>query len=395
MSDLTLDLMHDLVQTVTSKPDWRKALNALVPQLRRLLVFDNLAIFCLDEQSDAPEVLYARAVGRGKTAEADASWGLTAASQVIASGKLVLQMPSPGTDPNDRLAQAHRLGLPLTDDRKIIGALVMVRFGGPPFEKDHQHAAELAAMLIGQVLERRRWQVQQARLRAIEQQMELQEDFVANISHELRTPLGFIKGYSTTLLRSDTEWDEATRREFLTYIDEETDRLNELIENVLESARLQSNTLPMNFEPIRLDALLRDSVGRACAHYPGLQAKIDCPALNPIAADSVRMTQVIDNLFSNAVKYAPGSPVTISLRQEDGWQRIRFADRGPGIPAEHAAHIFERFYCVPGVDNLTGTGLGLYICQQIVRAHSGRMQVESTPGEGTTFIIDLPVEKTV
>jgi len=341
------------------------------------------------------EIVYARAVGRGRSAEADASWGLTAAGQVVATGKSFLQGPGADADPDDRLSQAHRLGLPISRDGETGGALVLVRFGGPPFEAEHRRAAELAAMLVSQVLERRRWQEGQVQLRAMEQQMQLQEDFVATISHELRTPLGFIKGYSTTLLRSDTEWDEDTRREFLTYIDEEADRLNELIENMLESARLQSNTLPMNFQPTRLDALLRDAVERACSRYPGLQVEIDCPVLDPIQADAVRLNQVIENLFSNTVKYAPGSPVIISLRKRDDVQRIRFADRGPGIPAEHVDHIFERFYRVPGPGSHPGTGLGLFICSQIIRTHQGRMWVESTPGEGTTFIIDLPAEKTV
>lgn len=220
--------------------------------------------------------------------------------------------------------------------------------------------------------------------------LEMQEDFIATISHELRTPLGFIKGYTTTLLRKDTSWDEDTRREFLQIIDEETDHLNELIENVLESARLQSNTLPMRFQPVRLDAVIRDTLVRSQARYKDMKVRLDFSIAPTIIADSVRIAQVLENLFSNANKYAPGAPVTIYLTQRKEFYRIRFADAGTGIPPEYVPHLFQRFYRVPGQGG-SGSGLGLFICKQIIEAHGGEISVESTLGKGTTFIIDLPV----
>ena len=122
--------------------------------------------------------------------------------------------------------------------------------------------ASFAAGLISMLFERAAWMRIAEELRDLKRQMQLQEDFVSTISHELRTPLGFIKGYSTSLLRQDTSWDEETQKEFLTIIDEEADRLSLLIENVLESARLQSKTLPLRFQPLRLDAVLRDVIMR-------------------------------------------------------------------------------------------------------------------------------------
>jgi signal transduction histidine kinase len=108
------------------------------------------------------------------------------------------------------------------------------------------------------LFEREIWRETHTELHDLKRQMQLQEDFVSTISHELRTPLGFIKGYSTSLLREDTTWDPETQREFLMIIDEEADRLSVLIENVLESARLQSRTLQLRFQPLRLDAVIRD-----------------------------------------------------------------------------------------------------------------------------------------
>jgi signal transduction histidine kinase len=230
----------------------------------------------------------------------------------------------------------------------------------------------------------------------------LQQDFIATITHELNTPLGFIKGYATTLLREDANWDDVTRKEFLTIIDEEADRLRELIDNLLDSSRLQSGTLHMHFQPVRLDSLVRDISVRARARNENLFINLDIKQTNVrCQADPTRIAQVMDNLLSNAAKYAPGSPVTISLEQVGEMAHITIQDCGPGISPEHIDQIFKRFYRVPEqAANVRGTGLGLYICRQIIRAHGGQITVESKLGEGTTFHIYIPcgevgAEKTV
>jgi two-component system sensor histidine kinase KdpD len=221
--------------------------------------------------------------------------------------------------------------------------------------------------------------------------MQLQEDFVSTISHELRTPLGFIKGYSTSLLRQDTNWDADTQKEFLNIIDEEADRLSLLIENVLESARLQSKTLPLRFQPLRLDAVLRDVVMRIRSRYKDIEVTIETSPAPPIQGDGVRIAQVFENLFTNAVKYAAGAPIRIALKLQGDNVLVSFKDNGPGIPADSLPLIFERFYRVRTENAVTGSGLGLYICKQIIQAHRGKIWAESTPGEGTTFFIELPI----
>ncbi|MEI7846899.1 MAG: sensor histidine kinase, partial [Chloroflexota bacterium] len=107
--------------------------------------------------------------------------------------------------------------------------------------------------------------------------------------------------------------------------------------------------------------------------------------------DSVRIAQVLSNLFSNAAKYAPGSPIKISIIEIPGYYRICFADSGPGIPPEHLPYLFKRFFRVPGQGG-NGSGLGLFICQKIIDAHGGMLSVESEPGMGTAFLIDLPAD---
>jgi signal transduction histidine kinase len=370
----------------------RTTVGKFMVALRQEFVFDNVAVYLQDEVTGILEVAYARAIGRSKDAEADAAWGDEFAGQVFKKSKLLLQDPKPNVASDDRLHQAYLLGLPLLMGGAVKGALVFVRFGGPVYEEHHVAIASLGAALLSTLFERAKWIEMREELQDLKRQMQLQEDFVSTISHELRTPLGFIKGYSTSLLRQDTSWDEATQREFLTIIDEEADRLSLLIENVLESARLQSKTLPLRFQPIRLDAVIRDVVQRVRARHKDLEVDMRLESAPPVYGDGVRLAQVFDNLFTNAIKYAPGAPIVILLNQVDDNALVSFIDHGPGIPPESLPLIFERFYRVRGEKTVTGTGLGLYICRQIILAHRGKIWAESIPGQGTTFFIELPID---
>jgi len=389
MDAQALSYFHELMKIAIEAGDTRKTAEKFLVTLRQQFVFDNVAVYLQDEATGTLEIVYARAIGRAKNAEADADWGETFASQVLARGKLLLRDPEAGASPEDRLSQAYLLGIPLRNDGLIGGALVFVRFGGPAYEQEHSMMATLAAELLSVMFERTIWKKTHKELCNLKMQMQLQEDFVSTSSHELRTPLGFIKGYSTSLLRKDTSWDVETTQEFLTIIDEEADRLSLLIENVLESARLQSKTLPLRFQPLRLDAVLRDVATRLRARYKDLTIDMDMHSTQPIYGDGVRIAQVFDNLFTNAIKYAPGSPITVILHQTAEKAVVQFKDHGPGIPKESLPLIFERFYRARS-EKATGTGLGLFICKQIIDAHRGKIWAESTLGQGTTFFIELP-----
>jgi signal transduction histidine kinase len=392
MDSKTLAYLQELIQTSAHGTPSRGSMESFMLTLRPEFVFDNVAVYLQDESTQMLEIAYARAIGRSKDAEADAAWGDEFAGQVIKKGQLLLQDPKPDVSPDDRLHQSYLLGLPLRVGGSVKGAVVFVRFGGPVYEKQHIAIASLAAEFLSMMFERVKGIELREELQDLKRQMQLQEDFVSTISHELRTPLGFIKGYSTSLLREDTSWDEETQKEFLTIIDEEADRLSLLIENVLESARLQSKTLPLRFQPIRLDAVLRDVVMRLRARHKDLDISMQLDTVPPVYGDGVRLAQVFENLFTNAIKYAPGVPIVILLNQVHEDVMVSFIDRGPGIPKESLPLIFERFYRVRGEKTVTGTGLGLYICKQIILAHRGKIWAESTPGQGTTFFIQLPID---
>ena len=391
----TLSQLHHLFLDLQEQRDWRMALDTLFLSMRASFVFDNVAIYLEDRQAKGLDVIYARAMGRGKTAEADAAWGELAATDVITSGRMVLRDPvRKGPNP-DRMEQIYLLGMPLRIGPKIRGAILYVRFGGPAYTELHIYTASLQSFWTASLLERQELEEARAELDSVQRQMRLQDDFVSTISHELRTPLGFIKGYSTSLLRQDTTWDEDTQHEFLTIIDEEADRLTRLIEDMLESARLQSKTLQFKFSPLRIDALVRDVATRVNTHHPELKVEFNLDPLPPVLGDGVRLSQVFENLFSNAIKYAPGSGITITAQQFDKKVRVCFADHGEGIPEDFLPFLFERFYRVPGERTVTGTGLGLYICKQIVMAHHGKIWVESVLDKGTTFFIELPADPTL
>jgi signal transduction histidine kinase len=389
-----LNALYELFHNSSRGPDWKATLESLAGELRNFIVFDNLAVYLVDPASRGLEVTYARALGRGRSAEADAAWGDKIAAEVIASGQILHQLPTPSNKPNTgRLGQVHLLGLPLRLETGVKGAVVFVRFGGPEFSEEHLHIAALAAMWMTLLFEQRQWLETYQQLEEVQARIRLQDDFLATISHELRTPLGFIKGYSTTLLRQDTSWDATTQREFLTIIEEEADRLAQLIEDLLESARLQSNTLQFKFQPLRLDAMIRDVVLRTRQRHPGLSVNLDFGPVPPLHGDNIHLVRVFENLFSNAIKYAPGSTLNVSLQRNGNMLLFRLTDQGPGIPEEHLPMIFERFYRVPGDGSAnTGTGLGLYICKQIVLAHRGKIWAESKLHEGTTFFIELPID---
>lgn len=387
-----LDAIYAISRVVTRASELDASLDEIIGIARTVFIFDNVVLY-VHQQADSIEPSYARAIGRGRNSESDLAWGEPIAKDVLEEGKIIVRQEITGDFTKDRMKDRYFLGLPLIAGDQNIGALVFVRYGGPQFTPEHTHLAEYIAGHIAQLYEHGILVTRLSRLEAERQLERLQDDFVATVSHELITPLGFIKGYATTLLREDTNWDEATRREFLTIIDEETDRLKELIENLLDSSRLQSGTLRMEFQPIRLDRMIKDLSLRAKSFDENLAIEInllDVPL--KVQADPTRLAQVFDNLLSNAVKYAPGSTVNITLGTQDDHAHIEFSDQGPGIPDEDLPNIFTRFYRVPNQNRaVRGTGLGLFICRRIIHAHEGEITAESKYGEGTTFHIYLPI----
>ncbi len=367
------------------------AMNALVPVIRDYFIFDNIVVFLVDPMTLNLDVVYARATGRGKSAEADVAWGEIIGSQVIDSRQVILQEPQ-GFAQIDRLRRPFTLGVPLISHAETLGAIIFIRFGSPQYTPDQIAFAEYLADQLAVVAERENLIRENKRLEFQNRAFQVQEDFISTLSHELRTPLGFIKGYTTTLLRTDATWDEQAKEEFLTIIDHETDRMQDLISNLLDSAKLQSGQMIMDLQVVRLDALIKDVILRSKLHHPALDVKVEiAEPIKPIQADPRRLAQTIENLISNAVKYAPDAPVKVTIAEISNGVRIEVNDTGPGIPEKYQAKIFDRFFRIPDSQHTTrGSGLGLFICKQIVQAHNGKIDLVSRVGEGSTFRIYLP-----
>ena len=316
-----------------------------------------------------------------------------AAIEAFRLGQTVLRQEDAGPSVQRRDRRRDYLGLPMVVSGRRVGGLTFGRFGGPSYPAEHIRLAEFVGWHVGQLLENRRMARRIASLEAQRQLARMQDEFVSTVSHELRTPLGFIKGYVTTLLREDTDWDDGTRSQFLTIIDDESDRLCELIDNLLDSSRLETGTLRMTYAPTSLSPIMNDVVQRTMAIHPGMLLIVESDDEIPeIEMDGTRIAQVLENLINNAIKYAPESQVTLQVLNEGIRLRVNVIDKGPGIPTEHISNLFERFYRVPETStSVRGTGLGLYICRKIIEAHGGEIGVESKPGQGAKFHFTLPI----
>jgi len=226
---------------------------------------------------------------------------------------------------------------------------------------------------------------------------EVKSVFISVISHELKTPVALIKGYADTLRRKDARWDAVTTQEGLTVIVEEADRLNQLIDDLLDASRLQAGALPLEMDQVALDALA-ERVARLFrtqtkAHEFIVRFSPDFPA---VIGDIGRLGQVLNNLVSNAIKYSPdGGAIEINGRALPNEVIVTVSDTGIGIPLEEQARVFERFF--RGVrernQSTPGAGLGLYLAKAIVEAHDGRIWVESQPEQGTAFSFAIPRQK--
>lgn len=391
--------LYEIGRVIIQVHDSATALKEIVRLARPAIIFDNIVLYeLLSDESLEPT--YASSIGRGRSIEADMEWGERIAREVFQTDTLIIRQEQiegfRPTNPNDeRLNLRDYLGLPLQTDSEMSKALVFIRFGGPPFLPEQINFAQLIAEHVEQLLIRQHLVERVAALEAERRLDRLQEHFVSTVSHELRSPLGFIKGYATSLLREDIDWDLQTRNEFLTIIDEEADRLTEIIDNMLDSSRLQAGTLPMDFQSVRLSTVLHDFVNRMKAGGFDLDIKTEIPlSSNTVWADPARLVQIFDNLVNNAAKYAPGSVLTITLMWEKDHAEIVFRDTGTGIPKEHLGDVFKRFYRLPHHSGgASGTGLGLYICHEIVHAHGGSIVAKSESGEGAVFVISLPRRK--
>jgi signal transduction histidine kinase len=224
----------------------------------------------------------------------------------------------------------------------------------------------------------------------------LKTSFVSNVTHELKTPIALIRLAAETLeLRRFSTPEEG--QAFLGSIVRETVRLQQLVDNILDFARLEAGQTVFRFEAVDLPAIVRETVDdfRPRLEQKGFQIELDLPeGLPPVRGDAVMLQHCVLNLLDNALKYSRARrEVRVSVKALDGAVAASVTDHGIGIAPADQKRIFEKFVRVEAglVHDVKGAGLGLSLVQQIVRAHGGRVELESSPGEGSTFTVLLPL----
>ncbi len=221
----------------------------------------------------------------------------------------------------------------------------------------------------------------------------LRADFVSMVSHEVRTPMAAVIGAAQTLRRRWRGLGPDQRDAFLGLIDDETERLAALVGEVLDSERIEEGTFSYRFAELDLGLLVGEAIAAAELGRDGMRISASlAPGLPTVRGDPTRLRQVLTNLIDNAVKYSPeGAPIEVRTSALNGGLRVEVVDRGIGISPDDQELIFEKFARVRGSSSATGSGLGLYIARAIAEAHDGALEVSSTPGEGSTFTLRLPV----
>jgi PAS domain S-box-containing protein len=219
----------------------------------------------------------------------------------------------------------------------------------------------------------------------------VKDDILSTVSHELRTPLSSLRGFVELMLARD--YPAEKQRQFLTIIDHETKRLGRLIDDFLDIQRIESGRQEYQMTSMELHALLQEITDIYSQSHGDRQFHTEAPMdLPPVLGDRERLVQVMENLLANAVKFsAKGSQIRVMAQPSEQQVKVSVSDQGIGIAAQDIPHLFDKFFRVeqPRANRRPGTGLGLSLVQEIIKAHGGEVVVESEPGKGTRFSFTL------
>jgi signal transduction histidine kinase len=222
---------------------------------------------------------------------------------------------------------------------------------------------------------------------------ELKSTFISIVSHELKTPVALIKGYVSTLRREDASWDPEIIADSLQVIEEEADRLTSLIENLLDASRLQAGGIILKRTDVNLPEMARRLATRFQTQSDQHKITVDFTDPFPVVlANEERIEQVLSNLISNALKYAPSGDIRVGGRVHPDYVILCVSDQGPGIAPGDIPYIFDRFYRSPETARQTkGAGLGLYLARAIIEAHGGRIWIDTNQNKGAQICFSLPL----
>ncbi len=283
---------------------------------------------------------------------------------------------------------------PIRFEDKIIGVVDVESREPGHFRSDDVESLDRLAGQIGLVVSNARLLAsQQAMVARLQELDAMKSDFVAVTSHELRTPLTAVQGFIRTLRRPDVRLNPNEMEEFLGIVDRQVERLSRLVEELLLTARIDAGTIDLRMDSVDVSEVLGETLSELGDARSRVRLAVD-PSLPRLVTDGQRLGQIARNLIENAIKFSPDDePVRVTAVRHEGSLELEVADRGPGIPDEEVAQIFDRFHQVGGSLRRRGQGLGLglYIVRNLVDALNGSVQVRSEPGEGSTFVVSLPL----
>lgn len=288
----------------------------------------------------------------------------------------------------DKTSQTYTI--PLETDRGKLGEIRLWRdYDLSPSEE------QLAKAFAGQgavALERATLAQSETRAKILEESDRLKSALLSSVSHDLRTPLVTIKAAATSLHSGEIDWHSQAREELLSALEDEADRLNDIVSNLLNMSRIEAGALHLQKEWNVLAEIVDNTVGRLKRATQHHRLEIDVSEDLPmIQVDVVLLQQVLINLLDNSTKYAPaGTVIRISAHEEGATALlVEIINQGPPVPEEHLQGIFDRFHRVTAADRIPGTGLGLSICKGIIEAHGGRIWAENR-ADGFAFKFTLP-----
>jgi signal transduction histidine kinase len=396
-----LDAANSCARALSSSLDIEQAFGAFIRELRGLVPFDRTAIVLSDDTS-------ARVIATAGVAAQElfppGSEGAVPGSvleQVVRSAQPVYRrdMAEPEHPEEERflaLGLRCRVVVPLLSAAQPIGMLSIVRREPDSFDEQEIELLVLLGRFLGSTVQNiRAYEAERETVEELRRLSALRADFVSLVSHELRSPMASLIGSAQTLRERWRELGPEQRESFLGLIVHETTRLASLVEDVLDTSRIEAGTFSYAFADVDLGPLVRAAATAAESGQDEVAVRAEVAgALPTVRGDAERLRQVVSNLIDNAVKYSPaGGEVRVSTRAENGRVEIAVTDRGPGIPAEQQRLIFEKFGRAKlGDKTKPGTGLGLFIARSIAEAHGGEIEVHSAPDRGATFVLKLPLD---
>jgi len=394
-----LETANRCARALGSSLELDEAFGAFIRELRGLVPFERTAIVLVE--GDTATTMATAGRGAGEVFPPGNSDPIQGSLlERVLDGKVVVRGDLSDRDyPADErllaLGLRSELVTPLQLGARTIGMLSVSRERVDAFSEDEAELIALLGRLVATAVQNiRAYEAERRRVEELAQLSQLRADFVSLVSHELRSPMAAVIGAARTL---QDRWRMLTaeqRESFLALIGDETARLAELVGDVLDTSRIEAGTFSYRFEEVDLGRVVAEAIETAVLAQQEVPVVASGHGTLPaIRGDRTRLRQVLGNLIENAVKYSPeGGEVRVSAAAANGEVRIAVRDAGPGIPRDHQARIFEKFgrVDVPGASK-PGTGLGLFIARSIAEAHGGTLGVESQPGVGTTFRLELPL----